>query len=75
MINATKCVVKPNRKPPASSFRVSVVSFLVGFGVTVLPSLRSRDKRTLYDAYFLYSSPQVILKFRRRVRGNFVKFF
>ena len=75
MINATKCVVKSKRKPPVSSFRVSVLSFLVGFGVTVLLSLRSRDRRTLYDAYFLYSSPQVILKFRRSREGKFREVF
>ena len=59
MINATRCIIESRCKRPVCSFRVRVCFgvFLVGLGVTVLDSLRGRDRKTLYDDYFPYFSP------------------
>ena len=72
MINAARCTVESQRKRLVRSLRVRFCFgfFLVRLGVTVLDSLRGRNRKTLYDDYFQYFSPQVLLKFRRRMKGT-----
>ena len=49
------------------------VGVCVGCGVIVV-FLRSIGRRTLYDPYFPYFSPEVMVKLWGRVRGHFMMF-
>ena len=73
-----KCPANCESKPLRSTFRIGVcvrVIFQVGLGLGLLTayvSLRRRVRRTLYDLYILYFSPEVMVKFMRKTKGHSV---
>ena len=66
-----KCPVKYNfeSKPLRSTFRIGVcvrVIFQVGLGIL---TAYLRVRRTFYDLYILYFSPEIVVKFTRKAKG------